>query len=108
MLHLLRGREVVVADGRRRLVADRMATTKGRQRGVGEGDALLDELLVDADQIAAAAIEPLQNQLAVGRRLLGAVNPWHRRAARFEHRPDRPTGDLQRPGDLTNPVALGL
>ena len=82
VLHLLRGREVVVADGRRRGVADPMAPAKGGQRRVGDRDALRDELFVDADQIAAAAIDPLENLLAVGLRLFGAVNPRHRRGAR--------------------------
>ena len=100
------GREVVVADGRRRRVADAVAPAKGRERGIGDRDALRDELLVHADQIAAAAIDPVENLVAVRLRLLGALNPRHRRAARREHRPDRPTGDLQGPGDLANPVAL--
>jgi hypothetical protein len=108
VLHLLRGREVVVADRHRRGVSDGMPPAKGRQRGIGDRDALGDELFVDADQIAAAAIDPLENLLAVGLRLLGALNAWHRRAARREHRPDRPPGDLQGAGDLSDPVALRL
>jgi len=108
MLHLLGGREIVVAHGRRRDMSDRVPPAKGGQRGVGHHHALRDELLVDADQIAAAAIDPLEDLIAVRRRLLGAFNPRDGRTARPEDAPNRPTGDLQRPGDLTNPVALGL
>jgi len=89
-------------------VANPMAPAKGGQRRVGDGHALGDELFMHADQVATAAIDPREDLVAVRRRLLGAFNPWHRRTARFEHRPDRPPGDLQGPGDLADPVALGL
>lgn len=49
---ILPGLEVVGADGRRRFVPDPVATAKGCQRGIGDRDALRDELFVDADQIA--------------------------------------------------------
>jgi len=106
VLHLLPDREVVLADGRRWRMADPMAPAKRRERRVGDRDTLRDQLLVDANEIAAAAIDPLQDLLAVGGRLLGAVNPWHRRAARFEHGPHRATGDLQGAGNLAGPVAF--
>ena len=106
MLHLLRRREVIVAHGHRRRVPDRMSPAKSGERRVRDGHALRDELFVDADQIAAAAIDPLENLRAVRLRLFGAVNPRHRRVARFEHRPHRPPGDVQGAGDLADPVAF--
>ena len=65
-----------------------------------------DQLLLHADEIAAAAIDPLEDLVAVRLRLLGAFNPRQGRTARVEHCPDRPTGDLQGAGDLADPVAL--
>jgi hypothetical protein len=67
---------------------------------------LRDELFVDADQIAAAAIHPLENLIAVGLGLFGAVNPRHRRVAGLEDDPHRSPRDLQGPGDLPDAVAL--
>ena len=106
VLHLLRRLEIVVADGRRRLVPDAMPPAKGRQRGVGNRDALGDELLMDTRQIAPAAIDPLQDLIAVRLRFLGGVNPRHRRTARVDDRPDGSPGDRQGTGDLADPVAL--
>jgi hypothetical protein len=108
VLHLLRGREVVVADGRRRRVADRMPPAERGQRRVGDRDALGDELFVDTDQIAAAAIDPLQNLVAVRLRFLGSFNPRHRRAARLEHGPHRSPRDPEGAGNLADSVALRL
>ena len=108
VLHLLPRREVVVANRRRRGVPNPVATAKRRQRGVRDRQALLAQLLVDAHQIAAAAIDPRENLLTVR---LGLLRPDHsrdHRAARREHRPDGTAGDLQGPGDLSDPVALGL
>ena len=72
-----------------------MTPAEGRQRGVGHRHTLRDKLLVDADQIAAAAIDPLKDLIAVRLRFLSAVNPWHRGAAGLEDRPDRAPGDLK-------------
>jgi hypothetical protein len=85
-----------------------MAPAKGRQRGIGDRDAMRDELFMDPDQIAAAAIDPVEDLFAVRLRFLDAVNPRHRGAARVQHGPDRPPGDLECTGDLADPVALGL
>jgi hypothetical protein len=106
MLHLLRRREIVVADGSRRLVPDAMAPAKRGQRGIRDGEVLRGEFFVDTHQIAAAAIHQFKDLVAVRLGLLGAFNPRHRRGARVEHRPDGPAGDLQRAGNLPDPVAL--
>ena len=65
VLHLLRRVEVVVPDGHRRRVSDAVATAKRRERRIRERDALRDELIVDPHQIAAAAIDPLEDLIAV-------------------------------------------
>ena len=106
VLHLLPGREVIVPGRHRRSVAEAMAPAIGGQRRIGEGGALGDQLLVDADQIAAAALDQLQDLLVVRLGLLSAFNPWHRRAAGLEHRPDRAPGDLEGPSNLADAVAL--
>ena len=105
VLHLLRRVEVVVPDGHRRRVSDAVATAKRRERRIRERDALRDELIVDPHQIAAAAIDPLED-LIVRLRFFGPFNPRHGRRARLEDHPHRPPGDLEGPGDVTDPVAL--
>ena len=106
VLHLLRGLKIVVAHGRRWLEPDAVAPAKRCQRRVGDRDALRDELLVDAHQIAATAIDPFENLIAVRLGLLGALNSRHAGAARLEDRPDRSPGDLQGARNLADPVAL--
>jgi DNA-binding NtrC family response regulator len=59
VLHLLAHREVVVAHGRLRRVADPMAPTKRRERGIRDRAACGDQLFVHTDQIAAALLEQL-------------------------------------------------
>ena len=68
---------------------------------------MCDEFFVDADQIPAAAIDPLQDLVAVWLRFFGPFNPRHRRAVRLEDGPHRPPRDLQGAGNLADPVALG-
>jgi hypothetical protein len=85
-----------------------MPPAKGRQRGIRDREARGDQLFVDADQVAPALLEQLDDLIAVRVCFFGPIKLRHRRGARHEDPPDRPTGDLQGAGDLADPVALRL
>jgi hypothetical protein len=106
VLHLLTGRELVLAGGARRRVADAVSATERGQRRVRQRHAVLrHQLLVDAHQVALAADEQRQDLVAQGLGLLGSRDRWRRRPAIGEHRLDRAARDAERTGDRARPLA---
>jgi len=90
MLHLLPGLKVVLPHGRCRLVPNPVSPTKRGKRGIGNVDALRDQLFVHADQIAAAARVQLDDVVTIRLGLLGPLKPGHHRRAGVDDRPDSP------------------
>ncbi len=106
VLHLLARLEVVVPRRRLHGLADPCALEPGGQRRVAEVGAQLGELLVDADPVAVAAGEQVEDLVAERVRLLVPLELRDLAVARDEDPLDRGARELERPRDGAHRAAL--
>jgi hypothetical protein len=106
VLHLLAGDEVVPARAHLRALSETVAAAEGGERGVGGVHAFAGELLLDAHQIARAALEELLDALGMGLERLGTCERGDLGASTGADPPHRMARDPQGAGDRAHAVAF--
>ncbi len=106
VLHLLARIEVIASGRLLGLVADAVLAAERRERRVAQREPVtLDELLVDAYEIAAALGVEREDGVAVRLSFLRAYQRRRRDLAVAQHAFDRAARDLERVGDRARAVA---